>query len=73
MHIKVFKSTFMFTGNNVGIVLHTNTMVQERVLSTLKDAGVFTSGGLVSDKVGHLLLMVSLVECSFGHQLEVEL
>lgn len=48
-------------------------VVQERVLSALKDAGVFTSGGLISDKVGYLfLLMASLVETpvlkwNYGH------
>lgn len=36
-------------------------VTQERVLSALEDSGVFTSGGLVRDKVGDLVS--SILSC----------
>lgn len=38
-----------------------NCVMQERVLSALEDSGVFTSGGLVRDKVGDLVS--SILSC----------
>lgn len=37
-------------------------MMQEMVLSALNDAGVFTTNGLVRDKVGLHVLCIYLVE-----------